>query len=417
MPDDVSVAEAQGENVRLVEVVATGGGLWPVIADLRRKADVLGGEVDRLRKGKSEFDEIKGKLVIHDKIFSLMQSITWVVGGVAIAVGTVIAFVGFGSIDKIKATGDETRLKVEQLLASVDLKIADAAEKKGRDAAMAELLRVREAVADIQGASKALEEHRHELSHIEAQYAPILRRIKEFEPGKIDVLGIVGRYFNSMVDIDELTQEQRTDLLGALGMLATKELKEKYDADLYFNLSGLASKLDEHSLALEFADTAVSKVDAPVHRARLIRMQTAAGDRSAYMRLLDEIRNLAISLNPELMLSEAFNCALHTRRFEEFIGAFSELFESRKDGGTGDHLIPSYAYLTQGHLYLLWGAPDALEHALAAFRKAGELWRSESPLASWYRHTSNELTIIAMRIQNEKVRSMIVAAFNGEAAS
>lgn len=204
----------------------------------------------------------------------------------------------------------------------------------------------------------------------------------------------------------------RSEAIKLLEIVVNAAMKAEVDPNTVFNTAADAGRLDFDTVELQLNTLASHLKSSPAHQVAKADNEHSLGRAYEYkngsLTLLDlppeAVRKNAfesainlISQNPrqqsEIVYSRTWNMAEQGREngtYDKYISAIEEGIKKSKDGTTQPPT--SYAYVMLFQLHLRRSDSGWREAAITAAREAIKSLKSESPLASWYKSSRNQMT-------------------------
>ena len=206
--------------------------------------------------------------------------------------------------------------------------------------------------------------------------------------GQTDPVGDYLRILNeSSIDPLDVEERRRAEIVFRRLIEQSQSEEEGVPASVLFNAAATASEFDMTALGARLATAAYeTNPDSVNYEARMRRFelrtnQIRAAEAYEHMRRLS---GSAPRHELHLVLSELFNLALVSGRFEEFAEMLDDLKER-----LGPEAI-SYIWFLKAQTLLINGGVDALARGFAEIRQGLDLLHGESPAAIWYEATVEE---------------------------
>ncbi len=176
-----------------------------------------------------------------------------------------------------------------------------------------------------------------------------------------------------------------------LNTLANSINKKNFDPDFINNAAMLCRQLDQFELAEKLTTAAYEKNQSPPQAALFygskVSNSTGSENEAACSKLMGLVRVLSNN-SPQIILSEAWNAAERTRRYDDLIKAIEDGIAYRS---INNQSIPSYCYVIMAQSLLREAGPGNVEKAKEAIKQATALLANETAYAQWYKSTLGEL--------------------------
>lgn len=231
--------------------------------------------------------------------------------------------------------------------------------------------------------------------------------------GQTDPVGDYLRILNeSSIDYLDVEQRRRAETVFRRLIEQSQSEAESVPAEVLFNAAATASEFDMTALGARLATAAHETNPNSVNEARMLRFelrtnQIGAAEAYEHMRRLSES---APRHQIHLTLSELFNLAAVSGRFEEFADMLDDLKER-----LGPEAM-SYIWLLKAQTVLVNGGSDAIARGLAEIRQGLELLQGESPGAVWYESAVEEASEWLQRLMGHPEYSDTVSELRDEYA-
>ncbi len=200
-----------------------------------------------------------------------------------------------------------------------------------------------------------------------------------------DIEGQINKLFVESNDPMRLyNNEWRTKAIVVLGKFKLAIENKTFPADFIFNAAQLCRQLQQFELAEELTNNAYARDPSPPNTA--LKLASLAGNKTgkegedSYKTLMNMVENLDFESSPEIVLSEAWNAAETTRRYQPLIDSIEKLVANADSANLS---APSYAYTIQAQAILRKSEPGSVERASAVLEKGYGVFKQESPLSQW----------------------------------